>query len=73
MGSGIIGQANFRFMGVRISEGPFVCNSMEIVFQTEQSVCIDVDGRVSRVSARLGTTVYSIATATPLLFTVTLS
>ena len=46
MGSGTIGQANFRFMGVRISEGPFVCNSMEIVFRTEQSVRINVDGRV---------------------------
>ena len=46
--------------GVHISGGLIVCKSIERAFWTEQSVRIIVDGRISGVSVRPGSTVFHI-------------
>ena len=45
------------WLGICISEGLFVCKSMETAFRTEQSVRIIIDGWISRLSASRGSTV----------------
>ena len=46
-----------EWQGVCISGGLFVCKPMKMAFQTKQSVRIIVDGNISWVSARRGSTV----------------
>ena len=47
----------YRIVRCPFSEGLFLCESMEMVFRTEESTHIIVDGHISGVSARWGSTV----------------
>ena len=47
-------------MSASISGGLIACKSMEIAFQTKQSVHIIIDGHISEVSIRWHSTVCSV-------------
>ena len=58
MGGDTVGSVHFtEYQGVCNSRGLIVCKTMEMGFQIEQSVHIIVDGRISGVSIRWGSTV----------------